>query len=97
MAVLKFWTCWGGLHRCRPEDIDRWRTRGQAALDVMELHLARTPFFVGERFGIADIALFAYTQSAEAVGFSVGPAVRGWLTRVAAQPGHVALEADPVR
>src|SRR5262249_2594075 len=67
VAVLKFWTYWGGLDKLRPEDLDRLRTRGQAALDVMEAHLESRAFFVGERYGIADIALFAYTQSAEAV------------------------------
>jgi glutathione S-transferase len=87
VAVLKFWTYWGGLARCDSRDLERWRSRGQAALDVMARELEDRSFFVGERYGIADIALFAYTQSAEAVGYRVAPAVSAWLDRVRAQPG----------
>jgi glutathione S-transferase len=101
VAVLKFWTLWGGLHRKRPEDIALWKTRGQAAIDVMEGHLsnhpAGQPWFTGERYGIADIALYAYTQSAGAMGFVIGPAVAGWLDRVVAQPRHIPMKPDPTR
>lgn len=99
VAVLKFWTLWGGLDRCRPEDVARWRTRGQAALAVMEAHLAAAPWFTGAAFGAADIALYAYTHTAEAIGFDLAPlpAVRAWLTRVASQPGHVPIKRDPTR
>ncbi|HET9620549.1 MAG TPA: glutathione S-transferase family protein [Kofleriaceae bacterium] len=97
VAVLKFWTLWGGLHNKRPEDIALWKQRGQAALDVMADHLAHAAWFTGERYGIADIALFAYTQSAAQLGFTVAPAVAGWLDRVRGEPGYVAIKADPTR
>jgi len=97
VAVLKFWTLWGGLDRKRPDEIAVWKQRGQAAIDVMENHLAGPAWFTGAGYGIADIALFAYTQSAAAIGFSVGPRVAGWLDRVGAQPGHVAIKPDPTR
>jgi len=90
------YTYWGGLDKLRPEELDRLRTRGQAALDVMASHLATRTFFVGERYGIADIALFAYTQSAEAVGFHVDAKVRAWLERVREQPGYVPIKKDPM-
>lgn len=96
VAVLKFWTYWGGLDKLRPEELERLRTRGQAALDVMENHLATRAFFVGERYGIADIALFAYTESAAAVGFRVDANVRRWLDRVRAQPGYVPIKKEPL-
>ena len=35
-----------------------------AALDVMEQHLSRHRYFVGERYSVADIALYAYTHVA---------------------------------
>jgi glutathione S-transferase len=99
VAVLKFWTSWGGLHNKRPDEIALWRERGQAALRVMEQHLAAHDWFTGAAYGIADIALFAYTHQAEGVGYDVAslPALRGWLERVRAQPGHVALKPDPTR
>jgi glutathione S-transferase len=97
VAVLKFWTLWGGLDKKRPEDIALWKQRGQAAIDVMEGHLAHHAWFTGEHYGVADIALYAYTHSAGAIGFVVGPAVAGWLDRVRAQPDHVAIKADATR
>ena len=56
---------------------------------------ARAPFFVGERYTIADIALYAYTHVAAEGGFDLAPfpAVRAWIERVAAQPGHIAITA----
>lgn len=60
-----------------------------------EGHLAGRPFFVGEGLSIAEIALYAYTHMAGEGGFDLSPypAVCGWLDRVAAQPGHVAIAA----
>jgi glutathione S-transferase len=68
--------------------------KGYAALGVMERHLARQPFFVGGRFGLADIALYAYTHVAGEGGFNLDafPHVNVWLSRVAAQPGHVTID-----
>jgi len=67
---------------------------GKAALAVMEQHLAKHAFFVGERYTIADIALYAYTHVAPEGGFELAgyPAVRAWLDRVAAQPGHAGMD-----
>jgi glutathione S-transferase len=95
VAVLKFWTYWGGLDKLRAPELERLHTRGQAALDVMETHLQTRQFFVGERYGIADIALFAYTQAADAIGLRNGPSVRAWLERVRAQPKFVPIKRDP--
>jgi glutathione S-transferase len=69
------------------------RAQGVAALGVMEGHLAQRTFFVGERYTIADIALYAYTHVAGEGGFDLAPFenVRAWLARVAAQPGHVPI------
>ncbi|WP_374373862.1 glutathione S-transferase family protein [Dongia sp.] len=66
---------------------------GYRALDVMEGHLARHEYFVGHRYTIADIALYAYTHVAHEGGFDLGryPAIQAWLARVAAQPGHIRI------
>jgi glutathione S-transferase len=79
------------------------RARGAHALAVMEQHLAAHSWFSGPAYGIADIALYAYTHIAEEGQFSLAglPAVCAWLERVAAQPGHITLmqetSAEPVR
>ena len=69
------------------------RAQGVAALGVMEGHLAHRTFFAGERYTIADIALYAYTHVAGEGGFDLAPYehVRAWLARVAAQPGYVPI------
>jgi len=70
---------------------------GRAALIVMDEHLKSQRFFAAERYTIADIALYAYTHVAHEGGHDLSPYanVRGWLTRVAAQPGHVGIYARP--
>ncbi|HEX9277256.1 MAG TPA: glutathione S-transferase family protein [Casimicrobiaceae bacterium] len=66
---------------------------GYRALEVMEGRLAQDPYFVGARYSIADIALYAYTHVAGDGGFDLGPfpAVRAWLDRVRAQPRYAAM------
>jgi len=77
----------------RRAELPRRRELGYAALEVMERHLLSNEFFVAGQFTIADIALYAYTHVAEEGGFDLRPygAVRAWLTRVAAQPGHAPI------
>lgn len=67
--------------------------KGRAALGVMEGHLQKTPFFVGGRYSIADIALYAYTHRADEADLDLKPfpAIRAWMGRVADQPGHVKM------
>lgn len=67
---------------------------GDKALGAMEKHLASRSFFVGERYSLADISLYAYTHVAGEGGFDLGryPAIRAWLERVAAQPGHIRID-----
>jgi len=69
------------------------RRSGHAALDVLERGLEGREFLVGNRYSLADIALYAYTHVAPEGGFSLEPypAIRAWCARVAAQPGHVPI------
>ena len=77
--------------------LDDWMENGYHALGVMEAHLARHPFFVDGRYTIADIALYAYTHVAEQCDFELSryPAIRAWLARIAAEPGHVPMDWQP--
>jgi glutathione S-transferase len=65
--------------------------RGEQALSIMEQQLDGNDWLAAGRYTIADIALFAYTHTAEEGGFDLGiyPGIREWLDRVAAQPGHL--------
>jgi glutathione S-transferase len=86
-----------GGRELRQHALDDWMENGYRALGVMEMHLAKHDFFVDSRFTIADIALYAYTHLAEQCDFDLAryPAVRAWLGRVAAEPGHVAMDWQP--
>ena len=96
VAVLRFWAHLPELTAQQQAERPGRKERGEQALGVMEQHLEDRNFFVGERYGIADIALYAYTHVAEEGGFDLAPypAIRAWLARVAAQPDHVAITAE---
>ena len=96
VAVLRFWQFAGELAAHSEGEIAAKRAGGEHALSVMEAHLGARAFFVGERYSIADIALYAYTHVAHEGGFELAPypAIRGWLERVASQPRHVSIEAE---
>ncbi|MSO58533.1 MAG: glutathione S-transferase family protein [Thermoleophilia bacterium] len=78
-----------------PARIEALHAGGHRALRALEAHLETRTFLVGQRYSIADIALYAYTHVASEAGFDLAsyPATRAWLGRVAAQPGHVPITA----
>jgi glutathione S-transferase len=80
----------------RAELPDRMK-RGRDAIAVMESHLKSRTFFVGERYSIADIALYAYTHVAPQAGFDLSPypSVLAWLGRVAQQAKHIEITTRP--
>jgi glutathione S-transferase len=69
---------------------------GYDALGVMEKDLEGRQFFVGGRYSVADIALYAYTHVADEGGFDLEdfPAVCVWLERVSSQPGYILITQD---
>ena len=74
---------------------EAWRAeRGEAALDLMDRHLATRDWFANDRFSIADIALLAYTRLAHEGGFDLSGRgnVRGWIRRC---EGQLQLEPAP--
>jgi glutathione S-transferase len=68
---------------------------GYKALDVMEQQLLRHNYISGDKYNIADIALFAYTHVADEGGFDLGPypAIRDWIDRIKARPNYVVMGA----
>ncbi len=96
LAVARFWLAFAPREALEQKRhlVPEWHAQGNAALGVMETHLASHDWFAGGRYSIADIALYGYTHCATDGGFDLDayPAVRAWLGRVAGQPGHVPLE-----
>jgi len=94
VATLRFWR-----HLLKKtegelgEKFTEKRDKGYRALGVLEQGLKATPFLVGARFSIADIALYGYTHVADEGGFELGrfPNIGAWLKRVAAQPSHALI------
>lgn len=81
----------------RKLDIDGARAIAGQLFGVLDAHLAVTPFLVGPRPTIADLALYAYTAHAPEGGIALEswPQVTAWLRRVEALPGFVPMQAAP--
>ena len=95
VAVARFWKHLPKMTEEQQRQLPDRIKRGYAALDVMETHLATRQFFVAEKYGLADIALYAYTHVADEGGFDLSkyPAINAWIKRVAAQPKHITITA----
>ena len=95
IAVARFLKTYSG----RPDVWEKRRARltadGERALATMEDFLGDRDWFVGDGMTLADITLYAYTHAADEGGFSLDdrPAIRRWLARVAAESGHVPIDA----
>lgn len=97
IATLRFWRAMTGeadLTDAQRSQIPARTAAGEAALALMDDHLARRTHFVADRLTLADLALYAYTHVAEEGGFDLQryPNVRTWLARVAAEPAHLGIE-----
>ncbi len=58
--------------------------KSEKALSVMQEHLSKSEWFVGDRLTLADVALVAYTRWSHEAGFDLAdyPAVAHWVGRV---------------
>lgn len=95
IAVARFW--WSIKPDGRTEKADDfavWTQKGYDALDVMEKHLSTRIFFVGERYTVADIALFAYTHNANEANMSLEayPHIQNWVKRIQSQPNFIPMK-----
>jgi glutathione S-transferase len=98
LGAAHFWlTLVKGGRELQTHAQEDWAERGYQALQVMEHHLAHRDFFAAGRYTIADIALYAYTHTANETVFDLTgfPAIRAWLKRVADQPSHVPITWQP--
>ena len=95
IAVVRFWLSYSGTPELYADRVPGRMKGGYAALDAMERRLEGRSFLVADRYTVADISLYAYTHVAHEGGFDLAayPAIRAWLDRVAAQPGHVTIDA----
>ena len=95
IAVVRFWQAYSGRPEAFADRLEERMRAGHRALAAVEGHLDGRRFLVGERLTLADLSLYAYTHVAHEGGFDLAryPAIQGWLDRVAAEPGHVPIDA----
>jgi glutathione S-transferase len=81
----------------RRAELPKRLEQGRAALAVMESHLGTRRFLIGERYTIADIALYAYTHVAHEAKLDLTPYphIRAWIGRVEEHPRHVPITYRP--
>jgi glutathione S-transferase len=95
IAVTRFWLAYSGRPEAFADRLEERTAAGHRALAAMERHLDGCEYLVGDGVTLADVALYAYTHVADEGGFDLGgyPAIGAWLDRVAAEPGHVRIDA----
>ncbi len=97
IATSRFWISILGKAEEYQNALNQKRELGYAALTVMEKHLSKHQFLVGERYTIADIGLFAYTHVAGEGGFDLTkfPAIQAWIERIQSQPKYITIQDSP--
>ncbi|MEM7183858.1 MAG: glutathione S-transferase family protein [Spirochaetota bacterium] len=96
IAVARYLKLFLGLPAERVSEYEGKHEGGYKALAVMENHLKKSKFFVGEQLTIADISLYAYTHVADEGGFSLDayPNVIRWLKDFAASKNYVPMRTS---
>jgi glutathione S-transferase len=97
VATLRYWLSILGEANLAEQQralVPAKRAGGEAALALMNDHLAAHDFFCGAAPTLADIALFPYTHVAEEGGFGLGdyPHILAWISRMQALPGFVPMD-----
>ena len=74
-----------------PAVLEEFRRRAETAWGVLNTHLERRKYVVGERLTIADISLVGYLYFDDEIGtdWSDYPAMREWLARIRSEPRWV--------
>ena len=98
VATVRFWKAHVGLENLSEAQralLPAKQVAGEAALKLMDDHLAGRDYLVGPYLTLADICLYAYTHVAGEGEFDLGayPHVRTWLGRIADRPGYIGIAA----
>jgi len=98
IATPRFWLRHTEMDDARRAMLETKQAQGRHALGLMEEHLTRHVYLVGEIFSIADIALYAYTHVAHQGGFDMRPyrALKAWMDRIQIQPRHIPMAGADV-
>ncbi len=91
IGSLRYWRLTDKLAKRSEDIVAGKRAYSLRALAALERHLAAHRFLAGERYTIADMAVYAYAAHADEAGLNLAPypAFRAWIGRVEAQPGFL--------
>lgn len=96
LAVVRFWLSYSGTpEKLSDERREELTASGNRALRALDRQLDGSGWLVGDAMTIADISLYAYTHVAGEGGFDLEPHAnaRAWQERLAAEPGHISIDA----
>lgn len=93
IATSRYWIAILNAESEYKSELEEKRPKGYAALDVMERHLQKNSYFVGNSYSIADIALYAYTHVAHEGGFNLSKynAIARWFKRIENTKNYVQI------
>jgi glutathione S-transferase len=98
IARIRFWRKFSKKNPSKfGENYEERKQIATSGLLVLEQHLQTVQFLVGQRYSIADIAVYGYTQLAGEAGFDLCnyPAVMAWIDRVSSIAGHIPMYEIP--
>jgi glutathione S-transferase len=97
IATSRYWIALLDKEREYRDALAEKRAPGQAALQIMEQHLAIHDYFVAGHYSLADIGLYAYTHVAPEGGFELAafPNILAWLDRIKTQPNYIDIQCVP--
>ncbi|QTN27854.1 glutathione S-transferase N-terminal domain-containing protein [Rhodoferax sp. AJA081-3] len=74
-----------------PLAVARYQTESNRLTAVLEARLQVSPWLAGESYSVADIMNFGWLRAAQYAGVPLDnyPAVRAWVTRMAARPAVI--------
>ena len=94
IATSRFIVKYLGSPAGRQGELDAKKSGGYKALAAMEARLSLGDYVAGDRFTIADIALFAYTHVAPEGGFELDryTAIGEWIDRISSRENFVPIQ-----
>jgi glutathione S-transferase len=93
IATVRFWMSIAKIAEQKRAAIAQKQELSYLALQVMDNHLVTHDYFVGNRYSIADISLYAYTHVAAEGDFDLSkfPAILAWFDRIVRQPNYLTI------
>lgn len=96
IATARYINKYLGLPKEREAEYQAKQIGGHKALSVMEKHLTKNKFFLGDNASIADISLYAYTHVADEGGFDLSGYmnIQRWFRDFESIPNYIKMARE---